>query len=356
MKHTHLITTLFLLFFSVPVLGQQAKLEGHVYNDKEARVSDVRVIAPGGQAAVTDSQGHFTIAFPFSVQPGQATRIEVAKPGWVIYEPMLGNCVTQNSARNYEPLKVIIVVKGSPLALSPKRLGKVIAKWADERAKMRSQMAKLSTQLDEYAFLKDYSEKYGFTLDQFLSAAQQWAHVKDSDDKEEEALKEYFMKNYARAAQLAGESALMADEELERASQQRREASLKVIRRFKLEGNAFRQQSKFKETLAAYKEIDSRFAARSLSKEDLIGEWAEVKTLLGITKSELSTRVEGQEVWRFLREAVEELQQALTVFTREQMPEQWAVTQTLLGTALSAQGERMEGAVRVNCWSGRGVS
>src|SRR5262245_36908554 len=125
MKVNLTLFTVFILCSSATALGQQAKLEGHVFDDKEARVSGVRILAPGGQSNETDSLGHFTIAFPSSVQPGQATRIDVAKPGWVVYEPMLGNCVTQNSARNYEPLKVIIVPKGSLLALSPKRLGQV---------------------------------------------------------------------------------------------------------------------------------------------------------------------------------------------------------------------------------------
>src|SRR6266545_3324500 len=87
---------------SATAFGQQAKLEGYVFDDNDKRVSGVRVIAPGGQAALTDNkQGHFTISFPASIQPGQATRIEVAKSNWVIYQPMLGNCVTQSTERNY---------------------------------------------------------------------------------------------------------------------------------------------------------------------------------------------------------------------------------------------------------------
>jgi len=153
----------------------------------------VRIQAPGGQTAQTDSKGHFLIAFPSPIQPGQATRIEVAKPGWVIYEPMLGNCVTQSTTRNYQPLKVIIVRKGSPLALSPKRLSQVIARWSDERNKLRSQVGELKSQLDEYAFLREYSEKYGFTLDQFVAAAEQWAKSAESNNKYKQALKEYFL-------------------------------------------------------------------------------------------------------------------------------------------------------------------
>jgi hypothetical protein len=93
------------LCLSSAAFGQSAILKGKVVDDKETPVSSVRILTPDGQADTTDSKGQFTIAFPAKVQPGQATRIELRdKPGWVIYEPLLGNCVTQSAARNFEPL------------------------------------------------------------------------------------------------------------------------------------------------------------------------------------------------------------------------------------------------------------
>ncbi|MBL8152278.1 MAG: hypothetical protein JNN15_20325, partial [Blastocatellia bacterium] len=127
------VFTLLILWLSPVVFGQQAKLEGHVFDDRERPVEATRVVAPGGQAAETDSKGHFTISFPSTIRPGQATRIDVDRKDWVIYEPLMGNCVTQSVERNFEPLKVIIVPKSSSLALQPKRLAQVIAKWSDER-------------------------------------------------------------------------------------------------------------------------------------------------------------------------------------------------------------------------------
>jgi tetratricopeptide (TPR) repeat protein len=344
MKHRLTLIALIIPWLSSTAFGQQAKLEGHVFDDKDKQVSGVRVVVPGGQAAVTDSKGHFRISFPVSTQPGQATRIEVVKSNWAVFQPMFGNCVTQSMERNFEPLKVIIIPKGSPLALSPKGLSHAIAKWADERVKLRSQVTGLKSQIDEYAFLREYAERYGFTLDQFENAAKEWAKNAVSNDKEEQAVKEYFLKNYTRAAQLAGESALVADEELEQANKQKTEASLKVIRRFKLEGNAFYEQKKFREALGAYNEIDKRFSTGKLSKEDLIEEWAEIKNLLGNAKEELGTRVEGQESESLLSESVKEYGLALTVFTREALPQDWAMTQNNLGAVLSVQGEQLEGA------------
>src|SRR5262245_38330235 len=160
-------TMLFSFCLTAVAFGQQARLEGNVYeiaNGSESPVAGVRVIAPGGQSQETDSKGHFVIDFPNSVQAGQAARIEVNRPGWLVRDPLFGECATQNSARNFELLKVIIVPKGSLLALEPRQLSKVVARWADERAKLRGQAKELGQQLDEYAFLREYAEKYGFTL------------------------------------------------------------------------------------------------------------------------------------------------------------------------------------------------
>jgi len=339
-----------IMFFSfclsAVVFGQRARLEGNVYeiaNGREVPVAGVRVIAPGGQSKETDSKGHFVIDFQNSVQPGQATRIEVNRPGWLVRDPLFGECATQNSARNFELLKVIIVPKGSPLALEPKQLSKVVARWADERVKLRGQMTELGRQLDEYAFLREYAEKYGVTLDQFKAGADEWAKIKESGDKEERALKEYWLKNYDSAAALAREAALGADEELERATKGRLEAGRKVIRRFQFEGNAWFARYKFREALAAYNEIEERFLARKLSKDDLPEEWADTKILLGNAESELGIRVEGLESQSLLGKAVAAYREALKVYTREQSPQDWAMTQNCLGDVLTKLFDRASG-------------
>src|SRR5215813_11576302 len=284
MKINFAAIAIFSLCLAITAFGQQAKLEGHVYeivNTKEIPVAGVRVVSPGGQSNETDSQGHFVIDFPDSIQPGQATRIEVSRTGWVVRDPLFGECKTKNPTRDFELLKVIIVPKGSPLALEPKHLSKVIARWADERVRLRGQVAELGRQLDEYAFLREYAEKYGVTLEQFKVAADGWAKIKESDDKEERALKEYWLKNYDSAALLAREAALSADDELERANKDRLEFGRKVIRRFQLEGNARYAEYKFREAVVAYNEIETRFAARKIAKDDLPEEWADTKLLVG---------------------------------------------------------------------------
>src|SRR5512139_826389 len=105
MKISFTAIILFSFCLSVVAFGQQARLEGNVYeiaNGSEILVAGVRVIAPGGQSRETDSKGHFVIDFPNSVQAGQAARIEVNRPGWLVRDPFFGECTTQNPARNFE--------------------------------------------------------------------------------------------------------------------------------------------------------------------------------------------------------------------------------------------------------------
>jgi tetratricopeptide (TPR) repeat protein len=347
MKINSAAIAIFSLCLSITALGQPAKLEGHVYeivNTKEIPVAGIRVIAPGSQSKETDSKGHFVIDFPKSVQPGQAARIEVNRPGWLVRDPLFGKCATQNTARNFELLKVIIVPKGSPLALEPKQMSKVIARWADERVKLSGQMTEMGRQLNEYAFLREYSEKFGFTLDQFKVAADQWAKIKESDDKEELALKEYWRKNYERAAQWAGESGDDAVEELKRINIERIVVGGNAVRRYQLEGNSFYQQHKFREAMAAYNKNENLFSARTIAKEDFPEEWALTKLLIGTAKVELGIRAEGEESQSLLGESVAAFREALKVYTRGQSPQDWTSTQNNLGVALGSRGERAEGA------------
>ncbi|HEX5701854.1 MAG TPA: hypothetical protein VFX97_01390 [Pyrinomonadaceae bacterium] len=343
MKFQTFLVVLFTSCLSATALGQQAKLEGQVFDDKDRAVVGVRIVAAGGQAAVTDSKGHFKIGFPSAAQPGQATRIKVVKSNWVIFQPMLGNCITQSTERNFEPLRVVIVPKGSPLALSPRRLSQVIDQWTAERVKLRTEVGNLRRNIDEYAFLRDYAKEYGFTLEQFRDAAEQWGTIKDSDDKEERALKQYWQKNYEEAALLATESYKTALAELAQAKKKTLEVSLKVIRRSQLAGNSYYAQYKFREALITYNELAQRFEAKELPKEELKAEWAATRFLIGNAKVELGQRVGGEEGRRFLVEAVAEFRQSATFHTREQLPQDWATSQNNLGSALVRLGERVSG-------------
>lgn len=349
MKRHLTFLTLFICSLTAPVFGQ-AKIEGYVSNDRGKRVQSVRIIVtPGGQAGTSNSKGHFTINLPENIHPGQAAQIRVDRANWVIFNPMFGKCETKSVERNFEPLPVVIVPKGSLLALSPKRISEVIAKWADERSrqvqdvkKLQNKVNSLNSELDKYAFLRKYAEEYGFTLDKFIAAANQWAESKNADDDEERALQEYWKENYTQAAQLAGSSAQVAVDELRQANESTRKASLKVIRRYRIKGNSYYADYKFSQALSAYSEIKNLFETGELSKEKFAAEWADISYFIGITKTRLGERFVGEDSRQLLKEAITEYQQIMTFYTRESSPQDWASAQTSLGTTLLVLSERVD--------------
>lgn len=332
---TYFLATLFICCMATIVVGQQAKLEGYVQKIGNIPVRSVRVKAPPGQATTTDSKGHFVIAYPSNFPSGQPIQIDVELPEWVIYTPMLGEALTQNF-RNHSPLIVILVRKRSTLALSPNRLSQIIAKWSDERAKQQSKDV-------QYSFLQKYAERYGFTLEKFEDAARQWANSKESRSKYQQALKNYFQKNYDRAAELAHESSLMTDKDLDRSVKLRAESSVEFIQTHKLEGNILFEQGKYRQAIVPYEEIDKRFSTRKISKEDYLEEWGLVKTLLGSTKAKLAEMVAGEESQQLFNEARELFQQSLTAFPRESNPEGWAACQSNLAVVMLQTSRKQQG-------------
>lgn len=337
------LLTLFILSVSVPAAGQSAKLEGYVSNDKGARVEGVRiVVTPGGQGETTDGKGNFKIKLPDSARPGQAVQLRVDRDGWVILSPMFGKCETKSVERNAEPLAVVIVPKGSKMALSPARLSDVVAQWAAARVKLRPEVSNPGQEPDKYEFLQEYVTEYGVARDEFLAAGEKWAQIKESDDKEERALKEYWRQNYTRAAQLAEEAARAADEELKQAQQRTTAASL--IRRYKLAGSAWRADNKFSEALAAYGKAEEHFESGRISREDFTAEWAEVKLSIANIKGEVGLRAEGAAGPRLLGGAIAAYRQVETFYTRAQMPQDWATMQHNLGIVFHELSRRGEGS------------
>jgi hypothetical protein len=315
-----MLITLFSFCLSVTALAQQAKLEGQVVNDKDRPVAGARLGAGGGQSTVTDARGHFKIIFPTSIQPGQATRIHVAKPGWVIYQPLFGDCVTQDANVNV-PLRVVIVPRGSTLSLSSKRLSQIMSNLVAERGARAAALRSLKEAPNEDAFLRRYAEQYGLTLEQLQDAVTQWARAKDSDDKEERALKEYWKGNYAKAAQLVEESAKTAEEALKLAQESAKEANERVVKMLNLK-------------IKVYRAMLERH-----TREQSPPEWASAQNNLCAASLELGHRLSGTAAVNKWNETVTACRAALSVYTREQSPQEWAKAQNNLDLALKALKE-----------------
>lgn len=316
-----LLTPCFILCLLATALAQQAKLEGQVVNDKGRPVAGIRVNAAGAPPAVTDARGHFRINFPASMQPGQAVRIQVAKPGWIVYQPLFGDCVAQSAQANHEALRVVIVPRGSLLALTPERLSQLIEKMAAERTAVGAAGRSVKQDSGGDAFLRQYAERYGLTLEQLHEAITQWTRASDSDDKRERALKEYWKGDYARAAQLAEEAAKTAEESLKLAQESAKEANELVVKRINLVIKAYR----------AMIERDTR--------EQSPLEWARAQNNLCAASLKLGHRLTGTAAVNNWNEAVTACRAALSVYTREQSPQEWAEAQNNLDLALKALKE-----------------
>lgn len=331
--------------------GQQAKVEGYVVDNNENRIPSVRiVVTPGGLSGTTDNKGHFVISLPDNIQSGQVARITVQKTGWVIFNPMFGYCETQSAARNYQPLQVVIVRKRSLLALSPKRIGEVVAEWASERKNyaesnkhLRDEVSGLNRELDEYAFLRKYANEYGFTLARFITAVNEWAQIKNTDDENDKALKNFWHKNFKLAAQQALKASEEAEPLLDRANQQQKEASRRIILANLIAAGSFYEEGGFEDALAAFLKIEGYFEAGRLDKEAFAKERAKSKLFAGNVKIALANRSEGVEKKRLLLEAAATFDQVTPSLSSEESQSDLGFLQERLGDTMFELGQLTEG-------------
>ena len=373
--------TLCLLSALLPsfVFAQKAKLDGIVTDENGKPVPSVTVIAPGGQKNQTTTNGHFHIDFDDSWQAGQAITIRIDRTSQVILDPLMARCTTQNVQRNFEPLSVIIVPKGSPLTYSPKQLTRLIGEWAKERALSRNESAENKKTLakveaenrplkaqnvamraektasdneeENYDYLKKYAEHVGLPFDELLKFIRIWADKKDAADNEERAAKEYFNGNYQESARLASAAKKSYREMLVEANKEKYKQSRNYLNSSYFEGASFEKLYQFKEALGVFQDIDADFENRILDKLDFKTEWAANKLLMANMEQELGKRVEGTESKKYLVDAVRNCQFAFEVYTQKDLPQQWAGTQNNLGVALYSQGARSSGSEGVRLLS-----
>ena len=91
-------------------------------------------------------------------------------------------------------------------------------------------------------------------------------------------------------------------------------------------------QRRLNEAVEAYRQ-----ALTVYTRDDLPQDWATTQNNLGTTLRDLGERLGGPEGQRRLNEAVEAYRQALTVRTRDDLPQDWAQTENNLGLALQIQ-------------------
>jgi tetratricopeptide (TPR) repeat protein len=228
-------------------------------------------------------------------------------------------------------VKVVIVPYGSTKPLDHASIEKQIAILSDEVAKMRKESSQPKS-VDFSFYLKEWAEKYGFTPDQVKTQFDQWAtEVENSDNFRTLGLREFYLKNFTRAAENFTKAALQGE-------QRRMQEDLATFEDWKMAGNSHYADYKFREALETY-----RKAEKIATFDKYPRQWGEVRIFLGNTLSELGIRVKGEESKSLLSSAVSSYRQALKLYTRHDAPRYWAGTQNNLGIALTEQGIRSGG-------------
>lgn len=376
MAHRLFLSVFFIACLSASALGQRAKLESHLYNDREQPEGRVGVQAMPADTVFTASDGHFRIIFPEGVGPGEPVTIVVEKPDWVVYQPTFGETTTQDLHRHYEDSKntrVYIALRGSKLLLGPSGISNAIAllqknlskannkiarlvtlnrKLKDDKASLIAQNSALNGQLVAAAereredqeitvFLNKYASVYGFTKAQVLIAVQQWAQPNPNDDRDERALKMLWNRDYAGARALTEEGAQekindykqVAKQQAAIAKQQT-ERVRDIIHNLIFIGITYDREDRFREALQEYAKVEQFLGENNIPREDYKTELADVKFYSANDKDSLGRFVGGEEARRLLTEAIADYRQLLTYYTIDQSPQEWAWAQMNLANTL----------------------
>jgi tetratricopeptide (TPR) repeat protein len=151
-------------------------------------------------------------------------------------------------------------------------------------------------------------------------------------------LRAFYLKNFALAAENFDKAGRQSDEKIKRTERQLNQDKLDAYQNWRLAGITLFNLYKFREA------VDRFTSALSyVSKDRNPDEWAEIKVLTGGAKTELATRVEGEESQRLLSDSESEYREALTIFTRDRLPQEWARIQNNLGNMLQSKGVRQAG-------------
>lgn len=319
----------------------QITLNGNLLTDAEKPVPDTRVGVAAGPLNTTDSKGQFSIKLSLDFIEGERVILVVDKPNWVINYPLDGEWNLPAKKLQEVPTqytKVIIVPFGSKALWTHARIEKHIALLSDKIAELKKE-DNTPKPVDFSLYLSEWADKYGFTKDQVKTAFDLWANaVKDSTDKRTQGLREFYEKNFAKAAVFFEEAALEDEVDLKEIADALRQKTLRAYANWKDAGNSLYNLYNFTEALSKYEK-----ASILVSKEKLAKEWAEIRVFIGIVKAAIGARIAETQAIAILRESERSYREALEVYTREKLPQDWAKTQNNLGVTLYELGIRSDG-------------
>ena len=159
------------------------------------------------------------------------------------------------------------------------------------------------------------------------------------------ALAEFAQKNFAAAAESAGQAGnaardqyLAADKLVAQVAARADEARTQAREAYSLQGQSLYAEQKFGEAVTAFEDaLDAALRAKVPKK------WAELQVSLGMALSDWAAVVTGSAITEHRAKAVAAYRAALEVYTRQTLPRDWAWTQTNLGAALHDQADASAG-------------
>jgi tetratricopeptide (TPR) repeat protein len=390
MRRTSLLLASFL--FCLAYAQAQRELLGKlVKGDDQSRVpvDNVSVsLEEDGSQDVTKNGGLFQLFLSDVLKPGVEVTITVTVPGYAVYEPPGGKLIVPVDLIHRKEIQLL--PKGSPKFLSDAQLRAFIERTANELSRSATQ-PDTKKPLDLSRYIKDWAVQYGFSVDQVQGEVNRWASEVESRKSSayDLALAAFALKNFSEAHDRAMDAAAGDEDHLASLQKQQQEGINRIIRDYRLAGDAAYNALDFAKASDAYQRalarvsqdgqgaqwagfqlqignaeaaLISRSEGTAISaheksarnaylaaltvytREQLPQDWAMAQNSLGIALDDLAGRSEGVQATQYLQQAVDACRSALQVYTREQLPQGWAATQNNLGSALRDLAGRSEGA------------
>jgi tetratricopeptide (TPR) repeat protein len=339
MRRTSLILANFL--FCLAYAQAQRELLGKlVKGDDQSRtpVGNVSVsLDEDGSHDITKDGGLFHLFLSDALKPGVEVTITVTMPGYAVYEPPGGKLIVPVDLIHRKEIQLLS--KGSPKFLSDAQLRALVERTARESSRSAVQPdTKQPPDLSRY--LKDWAVHYGFSVDQVQAEVSRWASEVESRKSSayDLGLAAFARKNFIEAHDRAMEAAAEEEGSLASLQKQQQEGTDRIIRDYRLAGDAAYNALDFAKASDAYQ----RALAHVPQNEQGV-QWAELQNRLGNAELDLISRSEGTAISAHEKSARNAFLAALTVYTRDQLPQEWAQAQSNLGGALCELADRSEG-------------
>jgi hypothetical protein len=235
------------MFFCLLLPGflsaQERWLRGKVvrigeHGEKIIEVNITVVIEGQGNPRNTNSQGEFRIFLKDIFKAGEKVTLVIDKPGWRIRYPLEGEARIPADL-DKELVEVQLLPVGSKLFWTHDRIEKLISDMAEKSKQQVTPEGRPET-IDFSRYIKDWAVKYGFSAQLAKEEIDKWIEEIEAtqNDLYKLGLAAFAKKNFGEASKLFNESAESNEKKLEEIRQKERGLAEKVVRDFRLAGDA----------------------------------------------------------------------------------------------------------------------